>query len=336
VKTLLYLFWAAGLALLVALIAYHGVGDVASAVAMAGWGLVAIVAYRALPMLADTLGWLVLLPHAYRRPLAQLLWMRWIGDAINLLLPVAQVGGELVRARLLSRSGVPGPMAGASVVVDLTAAVLTQVAFALLGAALLAERGGAGDAALGIAVGIGMFSLLLIGFYLAQRAGMFESLARNLERLARGGDWLALVGSAAQLDRAVTQLYRRRSAFWRASAWRFAFWLLGVGESWLALHFLGHPAAILEALVLESLGSAVRAAAFAIPGALGVQEGSFILLGSLLGLSPETSLAVSLIKRVRELAVGLPALVAWQLSEGHRVLRRGAQGCGAPDQASKP
>ena len=335
-KVALYALWLAGFALFIGLIVYHGAGDLLAAIAVAGPGLVWVVAYRLVPMLADTLGWRALLPRSHQRPLLQMLRMRWIGDAVNTLLPVAQVGGELVRAQLLYRTGVPGPEASASVVVDLTAAVLTQIGFALLGVALLTLHGGAGGAALGVAVGIGVFSLLLLGFYLAQHAGMFESLARVLERVARGGDWLMLVGSAARLDNAVTRLYRRGRPFWIACIWRFLYWFFGAGEVWLAMYLLGHPVTVLEALVLESLGAAVRAGAFAVPGGLGVQEGGYILFGTLLGVGGETALAVSLIKRVRELVLGLPGLLVWQLQAGRHVLRRRAQSPDPTGQCSKP
>jgi putative membrane protein len=335
-KVALYILWLAGIALLVGLIAYHGAGDLLAAIGVAGWGIAWVVAYRLVPMLADTLGWLELLPRPHKRPLLQMLRLRWIGDAVNTLLPVAQVGGEFVRAKLLYQTGVPGPMASASVVVDLTAAVLTQIGFALLGVALLLHHGGAGGAAVGVAVGIGMFSLLLLGFYLAQRAGMFESLARVLERVASGGEWLTLVGSAARLDNAVTRLYRRGRPFWIACAWRFLYWFFGAGEVWLAMYLLGHPVTVLEALVLESLGAAVRAGAFAVPGGLGVQEGGYVLFGTLLGVGGETALAASLIKRVRELAIGLPGLLVWQLEEGRRALRRRSQSPDTADQSSKP
>jgi len=66
----------------------------------------------------------------------------------------------------------------------------------------------------------------------------------------------------------------------------------------------------------------VRAAAFLIPGAIGVQEGGFIVLGSLVGLGPEVSLALSLTKRVRELLLGIPGLIIWQAAEGRRLWPR--------------
>ena len=98
-------------------------------------------------------------------------------------------------------------------------------------------------------------------------------------------------------------------------------WVLGAGEVWLALYYLGHPVSLLEAVLLESLGRAVRSASFMIPGALGVQEGGFMVLGALLGLGPETGLMISLAKRVRELLLGIPALVVWQAIESRRLWR---------------
>ncbi|MDQ2694335.1 MAG: TIGR00374 family protein, partial [Pseudomonadota bacterium] len=106
-------------------------------------------------------------------------------------------------------------------------------------------------------------------------------------------------------------------------------WLLGAGEVWLGLYFLGYPVGLLEAVLLESLGQAVRSAAFAVPGALGVQEGGYMLLGGVLGLSPEAGLALSLVRRVRELLLGIPALLAWQAAEG-RWLWHSRRACKEP------
>ena len=92
-------------------------------------------------------------------------------------------------------------------------------------------------------------------------------------------------------------------------------WLLGAVEVCLALHFLGHDAGLAEGLVIESLGQAVRTAGFVVPGALGVSEGGYVLVGALFGLPAPVSIALALIKRLREIALGLPALAAWQWLE---------------------
>jgi len=88
-KLALYLLWFAGFTLFLGLISYHGLSDVAVAVAAAGWGLCAVVAYYEIPLLVDTFGWFVLLPAPHSRPWTQLLAMRWIADSVNQLLPVA-------------------------------------------------------------------------------------------------------------------------------------------------------------------------------------------------------------------------------------------------------
>jgi glycosyltransferase 2 family protein len=75
-------------------------------------------------------------------------------------------------------------------------------------------------------------------------------------------------------------------------------------------------------LVIEGLLYAIRSAAFAVPNAVGVQEGAYILLGAGFGVTPELALALSLLKRARDLAIGLPALAAWQSAETGRLWRR--------------
>jgi putative membrane protein len=165
-------------------------------------------------------------------------------------------------------------------------------------------------------------ALLVGGFFLVQRLGLFGGLARISSRLPGSQHWESLVGEAAALDDAVLCLYRNRRSLAAAGLWRLGAWLVGTGEVWLALYFLGAPRSMTDALLLESLGQAVRALAFMIPGALGVQEGGYLLLGGLLGLGPELALAVSLAKRVREVVLGVPGLIAWQIAEGRHLWRR--------------
>lgn len=318
-KIVAYLLGIAGLALFIGLIAYGGFTEVISAVAVAGWGLLWVTLFHLVPLVADSIAWRGLFAPRPRLPLQALLRIRWVGESVNNLLPVVHIGGELVRARLAVHSGVPGPAAGASVVVDLTMALFTQIIFASMGIVLLLELGDVGGLGRSVMLGLALFAFLLLGFYLVQRFGLFRFLAATLSRLVGGRDWLSLVGGAAALDDAIHATYRDRRALLVAGGWRLFGWVLGTGEVWLALYFLGHPVTVVEAFMLESLGQAVRTAAFAIPGALGVQEGGYILLGALVGLGPELSLALSLVKRVRELLLGVPGLVAWQIAEGRRL-----------------
>ena len=76
-------------------------------------------------------------------------------------------------------------------------------------------------------------------------------------------------------------------------------------------------------VAIEALIFAVRSIAFVVPGALGVQEGAYLLLAPLFGLDPEAAIALSLLKRARDVVIGLPALLTWQAGEGRKLLARG-------------
>ncbi|WP_376087492.1 lysylphosphatidylglycerol synthase domain-containing protein [Roseomonas sp. CCTCC AB2023176] len=90
-------------------------------------------------------------------------------------------------------------------------------------------------------------------------------------------------------------------------------WLLGVLETWVALRAIGVPATLGQALVIESLGQAVRSAGFVIPGALGVQEGGTVLICAMFGIPADQAIALVLVRRVRDLISGVPGLVAWRV-----------------------
>jgi uncharacterized membrane protein YbhN (UPF0104 family) len=164
-------------------------------------------------------------------------------------------------------------------------------------------------------------ALALAGFLIALRAGMLrliEWLARRLNGFFPGLSVDAVYG----LHRELMRLHGDGSAVAKAASLHMLAWLLGTGETWLALTAMGRPTSLAEAFVIESLGMAARSAGFVVPGALGVQEAGFIVVCALFGISPDAAIALSMVKRARELTVGIPGLFAWQWSEGKRLLRQ--------------
>ncbi len=320
-KRVTLLALAAGILLFVALLSHYGMVQLLAAVAAAGWGLFWVAIYRFVTIATDAVGWRVLFTGPARPAFGPLWRVRWIGESINSLLPVAQVGGDVARARLAAQLGVPGPEAGATVVVDFTLGLVTQILYTLIGVALMAQASGARAETRGWLLGSLVAGLAVAAFYLAQRFALFQKIGGVLHVLLRGRVWDSLAGDAHEMDRDIAAIYWHRRSVIACGAWRMATWLLHTGETWLALYYLGAPVSLAHALILESLGTAVRSAAFAIPGGLGVQEGGFVLLGSQLGLSPQVSLALALVKRVRELLVGGPGLVAWTVAEGRNLAR---------------
>ena len=303
---------AGGLALFVALVVYLGVGEIARTLASAGVGLLWVSLFHLVPIGASALGWYAVLAPVERPALRTVVSARWIAESINQLLPALHVGGNVVRARRLARSGVPATLAGASVVVDITLHLFAQLLFTMLGLSLLlVSVSGAGLDVSAIA-GLVLSAVGAAAFFLMQRRGLFTALAALLRGVFRSADWSAVLDGAGAMDVCIRRLYRHPRALAVAEVWHVLSWLLGAGETWLALRFLGHPVELTTALVIESLGEAIRTAAFPIPAALGVQEGGLVLLGGLFGLTPGVSVALSLAKRVRELVLGIPGLVVWQ------------------------
>jgi putative membrane protein len=321
-----WLLWLLGLGAAIVLIAFQGLGEVAAATAVAGWGVVFVAAIQLLPMMADTLAWRQLLKAGAEVSLWRLFWARWIGESVNNLLPAARLGGEVLRAWLAHRKlGLPGPVAGASLVVDLTVTVATQILFTLVGLALLLGHEADNGLILYVVIGAGLLVLMLASFLVAQGAGVFRLFGRLVQALMPRGDWSSLIPDAESLEARIKQTYDRRAALAGCAVWHLCGWIAGTLEVWVGLWFLGHPVSLLDALMIESLIQAVRGAAFFMPGALGVQEGGLILLGAVVGLAPEVALALSLVKRIRELLVGLPGLLVWQMDQLHRRFSR-AQG----------
>jgi putative membrane protein len=308
-----------GGAAVIGLVAWFGARAIGAEVLRAGWAIPVTIALHGLQLLLSAIAWRRL---AGTPPPSLGVWLRirWVREAVNSLLPVAQLGGNLVGIRLLAQRGLAVARAGAATTLDLTVEALTQFLFTLLGIGALAAISTDHAWRPWVGGGLALMGLGIAGFILAQRAGLLrlvEMLAEWMRRFLPGQSSDALLGLHGELIR----LQRDRAALLHATSLHLLAWLLGVGETWLALAAMGRPAGLLPALVIESLGMAARSAGFAVPGALGVQEGGFVLVGSLFGLPPDAAIALSMVKRARELAVGVPGLLAWQWTEGRRLAR---------------
>ncbi len=304
----------AGLALLIAILASQGVGDVLRAAADVGLGLFPVITLHLLPLILDSVAWARLLPKNRRPRLVTMLRLRWIGESINGLLPVARIGGEWAKARLLARAGVPDPLAAASVIVAMTSAVLAQMLFVVLAAGLLALRVGGATIAASALLGAGLLGAALGLFCVAQNRGLFGAMLRLSRRLAPRLTASRAHWDASALDADIRTLYQRKGPFLQSTLWHLAAWLTGSGEIWLTLHFMGRGITPLDALTYEGLIVGVRAAGFVVPGALGLQEGGFLVLGSILGVTAPAALGAAVVRRCRELTLGLPGLATWWLA----------------------
>jgi glycosyltransferase 2 family protein len=304
----------AGLTLAAILFARENVGEIVDLVIAAGPGLVLAALFHVVPMVANALAWQRLLSPPQRPGVRVLTWATWLRESVNGLLPVARIGGEIVAYRIVRRHVAHRSEAAASLVADMALSVLSQAGFALLGLALLFAIGHASAVTAQLVVGIVAMIPLGAGFVLAQQAGVLGAVTRILDRLFAGR--LRLVHTQSlRFDSALRAMYVRRGDVAACFAWQLAGWVLGAGEIWLALHFLGHQRSLVDAVVIEALIQAISSAAFFVPGALGVQEGGFVLICAALGIDAATALALATARRLRDVIIFFPGLIAWQWAE---------------------
>ncbi len=325
-KFLTTIGFLAGLAVATLLVAWQGFGDVGAALLALGAGVLLLPLAYLPDLLLTTEAWRRLF-RANRVPsFGTALRALWIGNSVDALLPTASIGGPVVRVRLLMQSGAAGVDAGASVVVDKTAQAISIVLLALVGIVLLLALRAERDIVVGAFAAAVLLAAGITGFILVQHAGTFGFFARLLGRTRPGGAAGGLVDDAVALDGMIRALYSAPGSIVGASLLHLAAWLALTLEVWLAAYLLGYPLTLLEAVMLKSLTAALRGAAFVVPSGWGVQEAGFVLLGGLIGLTPEFTLALSLATRARELLISLPGLIAWQHAEGRWLWKRNASG----------
>jgi len=306
-------FLSIGVLLFVAVLISQDLPAIIAILAHAGWGLLLVAVFHLLPVWLDAAAIRVLFEQgSSRRPMRDSVLARWVGESANSLMPAGQLGGPVLMARYLARHGLPMEEAAAAITVSTTLQTFAQIAFALLGVVVLGtQTSHFSPAALRTAalVASAFLAVQVGGFYLIQRRGLFSKLMAAVRRFSRKRDWSLWVAQAQAIDLAVQGTYRRNGPVMASFLLSLVGWIVGTGEVYLIAAFLGTPVSWRDAFVLESLGQAIRGAGFAIPGALGVQEGGYLLLAPLAGLAPGAALALSLAKRVRELLLGLPGLL---------------------------
>jgi len=310
-----------GIVLIGVLVIHFGAGAVARSLLAVGWAGFAVICLIHLALIAVMgIAWRALLPGT--NPCSAI-WARLVRDSASEVLPLSQVGGYVAGARAIAVAGIPGGTAAASTIVDVTLEFFAQIAYTAIALLWLLHLEPQAWFLVPVAMGLTVAAGLAGGCLIAQRRG-FGLLDRFAGALGRGWAERTAAGAAA-LHAGIVGIYARRGAVWTSVALHLACWIASAAEIWLALRFIGVPLGFGAVLVIESLLYAIRSVAFAVPNAVGVQEGAYILLGASFGLTPEIALALSLLKRARDAVIGLPALGAWELIESGRLYGRAAR-----------
>jgi glycosyltransferase 2 family protein len=313
-----------GLAIAAAIIILVGWDKIAAGFLQIGWrGLIALCVTYLIPVGILAAAWLVLDPEAKPRTWPALYFARLVRDASGELLPFSSLGGFVVGARAAVLGGMDPVLAISTTVVDVTAEFIGQLGFAALGLVLLFYRPEAPpqDLLPTSLVGLGAGALAAVAFVLVQ-----HRFSGPIERMA--ARWAP--SSFAQQGAVTTSLhalYQKPLLLALSSFLHLAAWVLGAVGVWAGLWVAGLHLSVRTIVCLESLVYVVRTLTFAVPMGLGVIEGGYLGVGILL-FGPQHAdfaVALSLMKRVRDIAVGLPALLLWQAMEGRRLLAPSAK-----------
>ena len=317
-KHLSYALAVAGVSIVVGLIAYFGVGNVTAAIGRIGWpefGL--IVSWQFLLFGVLGVAWFAIVPAGGARHAWITIWARMVRDASGNCLPFSQLGGFVFGTRAATLWGMSWVTATASTVVDVTAEFLAQIAFTAIGLGILLSRAPDSAIALPVEIGLGLAVVGTFAFIWLQNgaAPLFAKLGRLIAsgRLADAQERVAVIQAEMGL------IYGHAPRLALGFAIHLIGWLMAGTAGWIAYRALGVPIAFDDVLAIEALLSALAAAAFLVPVNAGVQEAGYAGLGAIFGVPPELSIGVSLVRRARDVVVGVPILLLWQYLEVRRL-----------------
>ncbi|TPW36760.1 lysylphosphatidylglycerol synthase domain-containing protein [Oecophyllibacter saccharovorans] len=299
----------------------HPIVVTLSKVGLGGFGL--LIAGQLVLDVGLGCAWKVAVPEiAFLRLVAA----RAVRDAAGTCLPFSQLGGMILGVRAtvaghprLIPSGAPltWPEAVAATLVDITTEVLAMIVFVILAILCLIGHQDAGRFIWPLLIGMGLLSLGMAGFVWTQQQGgtLLTRAAHFFARHISEGWQGSLIKNTQAFRSFLDRLWSRPGRIAGGSAVHLLCWCGSAGLAWLGLLLLGAHLTYFDAVSIEGVVCGIMAAGFMVPAALGVQEGAYVALGLVFGISADIMLSLSLLRRGREIVVGIPILLLWQLYE---------------------
>jgi putative membrane protein len=309
------LFLLLGLGVLTVLVTQIDLARVKTYLHQMGWAFPLIFLPYVVVYLCDTLGWRFAFGPSLSVPFYTLFLTRMGGEAINNITPFAYLGGEPVKAHLLTRFQIPMIRGMAASITAKLLISISQFFFVILGGIMalshLVTRPEILWPLVGVIVVVGV---LLAGLSYGLRVGLFRLVYSVLDRWELTPSFMERWRHhLRQLDETIVGFYRQHPSHLLLSlGLHLGGWMVGALEVLAIFYAVGIPISLPEAVAIEALASVVKALAFFIPGSLGVQEGGNVLLLALFGYPSSFGLTFSLVRRMREslwISMGLVVLL---------------------------
>jgi putative membrane protein len=229
-----------------------------------------------------------------------------VRDSAAETLPFSQIGGFVVGVRAAILDGFAPAAAAASMIADITTEMVAQLVYVSLGIALL-------GATMKNAAGLPSTGWLMTGISLAAlAAASFCALQRYGSGMVRFFTARFLPQALEHTDGVTSELraiYRAPERIAASFLFHLVGWITSGASTWIAFRLLGAHTLLSSVIAIDSLVYAIRSVAFAVPNALGIQEAAYAMFAPVLGVGPEIAIAISLLKRGRDVAIGIPVLL---------------------------
>lgn len=327
-----------GLGLLIGGAAWLGTDSIIKSFLTVGFqGISLLTLWQVLIILLLSWAWYTIYPHI---ELIRFIWARFLREGAATCLPFSQVGGILLSIRAVCYKKyryIKNPenltlAQGISLnIVDVTTETLAQVIFILSGISLLI-MGQYHDTLRNmtvpgthislkwfIIIGI-VFLFLGIGCLIwSQRQGMtlirkiVGFLSKNIAQ--QWGD--QITASTENLQDSLNRIWSHPTNVLFSCLLHLIGWFAGAVGTWLCYQFLGASINISQAITIEALVCVALSVGFLVPASVGIQEGAYVILGSIFGIDPHLSFSLSLLRRARDILIGIPTLLLWQVIEIH-------------------
>ncbi len=264
----------------------------------------------------DSIAWRLLMSKN-KLTILQSIKITWIAQTSSKFIPTGNISGEFVRFYLAKKSGQSFVDSSSTVLTDLVIATLALFlvgCFSLL--YILKSNASIINDSNFYYLLISLFLIMLscFIFVIGIRKRIILKLLKLTSKLSTFSTERSKIISLIRLDYSLYKLSFEKKKLLVALLLRVLGWIAGAAEIYIFLIVIGMDAKLMDVILIEAVTAIVRSVAFFIPAGLGIQEFAFVVVGEFVGYSGIVSFSIAIGRRLREILVGVPAIIVWYIS----------------------
>lgn len=305
-KIIRYISLFIGISLFVFLVLNFGIDNILKNIYRTGWILIPVIGIWGVVYLLNTISLYIIFGSARKKiGFLQAFTITISGNAISLVTPFANMGGEPYRVAEFSRFIDPKSALSKVVLYKMLqwlSHFLTWITAILL--ILITVKLPEGTAP-GLIIILLVLTSLVIFFFLKHKNGFFESLYDRLSKIkfikSLDKRLSGRRNSFIELDNYITELYNeRKQSFYLVLTIEYISRVFSSLEYMLILYGIKVHITFLDAFYINAVMSFIMNIVFFVPSAIGIREGGLYLLMKSMVFKSGIGVYVSIINRIRE------------------------------------